>query len=58
VQSHASVSVPTLKIPSTGSHTIVWTHEILHILVGIGSAALAAAVTYPGKATRISRMEQ
>ena len=26
VQSHASTSVCTLKIPNTGSHTIVWTH--------------------------------
>ena len=27
VQSQASVSVHTLKIPNTGSHTIVWTHK-------------------------------
>ena len=27
VQSHASTSVRTLKIPNTGSHTIVWTQE-------------------------------
>ena len=27
VQSHASTSVRTLKIPNTGSHAIVWTHE-------------------------------
>ena len=27
VQWHASTSVCTLKIPSTGSYTIVWTHE-------------------------------
>ena len=26
-QSHASASVRTLKIPNTGSNTIVWTHE-------------------------------
>ena len=26
VQSHASQSVSTLKIPNTGNHTIVWTH--------------------------------
>ena len=41
----ASTSVNTLKIPSTGSHTIVWTQTIVHILVRLGSAALAAAVT-------------
>ena len=28
--------------------------KILHTLTGMGSAALAAAVQYPGKATRIS----
>ena len=27
VQSRASTSVCTLKIPNTGSHTVVWTHE-------------------------------
>ena len=27
VKSHASISMRTLKIPNTGSHTIVWTHE-------------------------------
>ena len=27
VQSRASTSVRTLKIPSSGSHTIVWTHK-------------------------------
>ena len=27
VQSHALTSVRTLKIPSIGSHTVVWTHE-------------------------------
>ena len=27
VQSHASASVCMLKIPNTGSYTIVWTHE-------------------------------
>ena len=38
-------SVCTLKTPNLGSHTTVWTHrEILHTLVGKGSAALAAAV--------------
>ena len=41
----------TLK-PSSG-HS-----KILHTLIGKGSAALAAAVPYPGKATRISREGQ
>ena len=27
VQSHASTSAHTLKIPDTGSHTTIWTHE-------------------------------
>ena len=27
VQSHAAASVHTLKIPNSGSHTIVWTNE-------------------------------
>ena len=27
VQSHPLISVCTLKIPTTGSHTFVWTHE-------------------------------
>ena len=55
VQWHASTSLRTLKIPNKGSHTIVWTHEITaHTLVGMGSAALAAAVRYP----EISRKEQ
>ena len=32
--------------------------KMLHIPIGVGSAALAAAVPYPGEATRISRKEQ
>ena len=32
--------------------------KILHTLTGKGSTALAAAVPYPGKATRISRKGQ
>ena len=27
MQSHASTSVLTLKIPNTGSHTVIWTHD-------------------------------
>ena len=30
VQLHASTSVCRVKIPNTGSHTIVWTHEMWH----------------------------
>ena len=51
VQLNAGTSVRTLKIPNTGSHAIVWTHEILHTLIGMGSAAFAAVVPYPGKVT-------
>ena len=65
VQSHASTSVCRLKIPNTGSKTIVWTHKsqtlaaiplsgltkTLHTLIRMGSAALAATVPYPGKST-------
>ena len=58
VQSHASTSVRTLKIPNTGSHTIVWTHKQLHTLIGMGSCALGAAVPYTGKPTWISCKRQ
>ena len=58
VQSHASTSVGTLKIPSTVSHTIVRTDGNTARINRNGSAALAAAVHYPGKATRISRKGQ
>ena len=39
----AHVCNRTLKIPNTGSHSVVWTHEnIAHTAIGIaGSAALA-----------------
>ena len=40
------------KIPNSGSHIPLFGHtKILHIAIGMGSAALAAAVPYPGKAT-------
>ena len=52
MQSHASTSVRTLNIPNTGSHTIVWTQE--NTVTGMGSAALVAAVPYPGKVIQIS----
>ena len=58
VQSHASTSVHTLKIPNTGSHTIVWTQETRHTLAGVGSTALAAAVPYPGKVPQNSHEGQ
>ena len=53
---HALTAVRTLKIPNTGSHIplLVYT-KILHTLIGVGSAGLAAAVPYPCKAIRISR---
>ena len=59
VQSHASTSVRTLQIPNTGSHSLpLFGHtKILQTLIGMGSAALAAALPYLGKATRISRKE-
>ena len=47
VQLHASTSACMLKIPNTGSHTIVWTQEntlILCTLIGMGSAALVAGM--------------
>ena len=49
VQSHASTSVSTLKIPNTGSRTIVWTQYCTHIDRNV----LVAAVLYPGMVTRI-----
>ena len=48
VQSHASTSVRALKTPK---HWQLWLGhtKTLHTLIGMGSAALAAAVPYPGK---------
>ena len=55
VQSHVSITVRTLKIPNTGSHTVVWTHKnTTHTDRNEYSADLAAAVPYPGMFTRIS----
>ena len=31
-KSHASISVPMLKVPNTGSHVIVWTHKNVQAL--------------------------
>ena len=53
VQSHALASVCMIKIPNSGSYTVVWTPTLLHTLVGMGSAALAPTVPYPDTATRI-----
>ena len=51
--------VRTLEIPNTGSHRPLFGHtKILHTPIGMGSAALAAALLYHGKATRISRKGQ
>ena len=52
MQSHASASVDTLNIPNSGSHTAEHT-KIQHMLVGMGSTTLAAAVPYCGKVTQI-----
>ena len=47
VQSHASISVCTLEIPNTDSHIPLFGHrKVLHTLIGMGSASLAAAVPY------------
>ena len=47
-QLHASTSVRTLKIPSAGSHTIVWTGEnTAHTDRSGYSAARATDVPYP-----------
>ena len=53
-RSHAS-SVRTLKIPTLAAMLLLGPTKTLQTLTGTGSAALAAAVTNPGKATRISR---
>ena len=42
---HASASVNTLTIPTTGSHTIACTQENTVHIGKIGSAALTTAVT-------------
>ena len=48
MQSHAPTAVRPLKISNTGSHIPLFGHmKILHTLVGMGSAALAAAVASP-----------
>ena len=39
-------------------YTIVWTYAHTAHIIGLGSPALAAAVSYPGKRPGISRMGQ
>ena len=52
VQSHASTSRHTLKMPATGRHTLSGHTKVLHTLTGMGtSEALAAAVLFAGKGT-------
>ena len=46
MQSYALTPVHTLKILDTGSHTFDHT-RIPHTLLGVGNAALAAAVVIP-----------
>ena len=58
VQSHASASVRTLKFQTLAAIPFFGHTKIPHTLTGMGSAALAAAVLYPGKATRISHKGQ
>ena len=63
MQLHASASVRSLKNPvltAIGCHCAARRNtKILHTLVGMGSAALAAAVASadPGKPTRISQLK-
>ena len=61
VQLHASTAVHSLKKGKNPKHwqPDLFGHlKILDMLIGMGSAALAAAVPYPGKVTRISHAGQ
>ena len=58
VQSHASTSVLTSKIPTLAAIPLSGHMKILHTLIGMGSTARVAAVPYPGKATKISHKGQ
>ena len=58
VLSHVSTAVQTLKTANFGGITMNGQREILQTLIGMGSAALAAAVFHPGKATRVSHKGQ
>ena len=57
-QSSASTSVRTLKSQALTVKPLFGHTEILHNLTGMGSAALAAALPYPGKMTQISHKGQ
>ena len=50
VQSHASASMHMLKSLPLAAMPLLPHTKILHPLIGVGSAALAAAVPYPSKA--------
>ena len=54
VQSHASTAVCTLKIQTWAAVPLFRHRQILHTLIGMGRAALAAAMLYLGKVTQIS----
>ena len=53
-----TLSVRTLTVPNCGTTPLSGHRKIPHTLVGVCSVALAAAVSYPDKATRISRKGQ
>ena len=54
---HASTCVRTFKIKNCHPYNCS-DSKTLHAPIGMGSAALAATLPFPGKATRISRKEQ
>ena len=57
VQSHAATSACALKIPNTGSHTIVWTHEnTAHTDRNGWRCSCGCCSLTRSKAARISRM--
>ena len=58
VQMHVPTSVCTLKIQTLAATPLCGHTKILRTQIGMGSAALAAAVSYPGKATWISHKGQ
>ena len=58
VQSHASTTVRVKKSQTLEAIPLFGHTKILHTLVGMGSAALAAAAPYPGKTSRILREGQ
>ena len=57
VQSHASTSVRTLKIPSIGSQTFVWTHENTALTDRNGQCCSCSCCD-SGKTTQISSKGQ